>query len=89
MIQQHALLHMTIVVQEPGVQAHFQKVLICQKSGQIWQRSFDIFDNTHIFVTKCTNKNVLCHRKHSLYMYKINKLFLVSLCFSVREWMSD
>jgi len=42
------------------------------------------------FFIDCTNESLLCYRKRIKYtVYKINKLFLATSCFSMRELMSN
>ena len=52
-----------------------------------------IFMKLYFLVVECINKGLLCHKKHvkytRVYTYKINKLFLVTSCFSLWGLLSN
>ena len=73
---------------------NFDLLKIWAKSKKSWAKKFrhflTILMKLYLFFSECINKSLLCHRSRIKYcIYKINKLFLVTSCFSIWELTSN
>jgi len=80
------------VVLKPGVhglKAHSQTFLFVKKLGKISKHLGKevakslILMKSYFLVIECINKCLLCHIENTLSIYKMNKLFLLTSCFTL------